>query len=131
MELSKVGAIEELILLAGPYDPSTAKKTNPLSIRARFGIDIKQNAIYASLSQTNVSREISHFFPQYNLILFSAPLKEINGESYLNLTVIPALSQAIVELCRKRPADPHGFIATWLEVNKPIISLGKYNQIIK
>lgn len=59
MVLSKKGAVHELRGCIGATDP---KKAAPDTIRARFGIDVTENAIHASDSPLSAQREIAFFF---------------------------------------------------------------------
>lgn len=103
--------------LLGPPDPKLAKQIAPRSLRARFGTDEINNAVYGSTSLTSATQEIAFFFPR-------PPLRELPAKAYLAATILPAISQALVNLCRDRPADPHSWISSWLNVNKPSSAIG-------
>lgn len=64
LELSKIGAIKELLFIIGPLDPDEARKKAPDSIRAQYGIDKERNVIYGSISPTTVDIELNFFFPR-------------------------------------------------------------------
>jgi len=62
MELIGDGAIGKWLAIAGPADPSEAKRTAPRSLRALFGTDPVRNAIHASESVQAAAAEIEFFF---------------------------------------------------------------------
>lgn len=68
LELAKVGAVNALKNLIGPSDPDEAKQKAPRSIRARFGTDKINNAVYGSTSLSSAIQEIAFFFPRYFII---------------------------------------------------------------
>ncbi|KAJ1560341.1 Thioredoxin domain-containing protein 3, partial [Cladochytrium tenue] len=49
--------------LMGPEDPTAAKESTPMSIRAVFGTDVVRNAVHGSASLDSALLEIQAFFP--------------------------------------------------------------------
>jgi nucleoside diphosphate kinase len=47
--------------LVGNKDPTTAKTTNPNSLRALFGIDLIKNELWSSDTPSDAFRELSSF----------------------------------------------------------------------
>ncbi|XP_052784662.1 nucleoside diphosphate kinase 7-like [Mya arenaria] len=62
-ELMGTNAISQWRELIGPTDSAEARKSAPISLRARFGKDNTQNAIHGSDSVQSAAREVEFFFP--------------------------------------------------------------------
>jgi nucleoside-diphosphate kinase len=95
LELSKIGAIEQLRTLAGPEDSFYAKRIAPNSIRAQFGSDQIRNAFHASADGKAASREIKMCFPDS---AGTKLIKKLPATRYLNVTVMPAINEALTAL---------------------------------
>ena len=59
MLLQKENAIQELASLCGHTDPFTAKRIDPFTLRAQFGVDAIKNAVFASPSENVAASHIS------------------------------------------------------------------------
>lgn len=62
MELVGENAIKKWRQLLGPTNSLVAKKEQPQSIRARFGIDGTKNSCHGSDSVLSAKRELEFFF---------------------------------------------------------------------
>jgi hypothetical protein len=90
----------------GPTNALVGKKTHPLSLRARFGIDGTMNALHGSDSSESACREIQLVFkisitrvsPMKSQDLALQPLK-----SQPEKTLHEALAKGITLLCRREP----------------------------
>ncbi|XP_052214540.1 nucleoside diphosphate kinase 7-like isoform X2 [Dreissena polymorpha] len=67
-ELMGVDAITKWREVIGPTDSAEARKTAPMSLRARFGKDNTQNACHGSDSVASAAREIEFFFPSVGTV---------------------------------------------------------------
>ena len=63
--VEKLGAVIDLLLLAGPVDPARAKQIAPASLRAAHGTDLIHNLLYVSTSVSQALKDAE--------LLFSAP----------------------------------------------------------
>lgn len=63
--LSKENAVDDFRKLLGPTDPHKAKKG---SLREKYGLNTRKNAIHGSDSVENAKEEINFFFAQNELI---------------------------------------------------------------
>jgi nucleoside-diphosphate kinase len=48
IEVRQDNAVEKFRVLCGPYNPEIAKKLEPQSLRAKYGIDRVQNAVHCT-----------------------------------------------------------------------------------
>ncbi|XP_017783703.1 PREDICTED: nucleoside diphosphate kinase 7 [Nicrophorus vespilloides] len=64
MELVGENALDRWGILMGPKDPVEARKTEPTTFRARFGIDLQSNAVHGARSNEAAIRSACFFFPQ-------------------------------------------------------------------
>eukprot|EP00249_Psilotum_nudum_P013336 c24277_g1_i1 orf=312-854(-) len=62
MVLEKERAVEDWRSLIGPTDPIKAKREQPHSIRAMYGLDTQKNCVHGSDSLESAAREIAFFF---------------------------------------------------------------------
>lgn len=62
MKVYRVHAIAELIDLCGPDDPDRAKIENEASLRAQFGVNMVQNAVYPAKNRKEVDQLTRDFF---------------------------------------------------------------------
>lgn len=105
--LRKTDAIKAWRALIGPTNVETARKEAPMSIRARFGTDNTRNATHGSDAPESAEREISFFFPDYNP---PPPTEGNDAKDYLNRSVTPTLTKALVEMCSVSPPDPYEWL---------------------
>lgn len=56
MELISRNAVQRLIDVCGPEDPSDAKAHSPNSLRAKFGTDLLKNAVHCSKTAEAANR---------------------------------------------------------------------------
>ena len=61
IELMRVDAIKKWRQLLGPTDPLVARADFPMSIRAKFGKDVTNNAAHGSDSTESAERVRLHF----------------------------------------------------------------------
>ena len=62
MEVGGPNAVSKWRELLGATDPAVAKSQNPLSVRAKFGLDKTRNAAHGSDSPASAARELELFF---------------------------------------------------------------------
>ena len=62
MEVTGPNAVSKWRELLGATDPAVAKSNNPLSVRAKFGLDKTRNAAHGSDSPASAARELEQFF---------------------------------------------------------------------
>ena len=62
LEVRQESAVPAFRVLCGPYDPDAARRTNPQSLRAKFGTDRVQNAVHCSDLQEDGVLEVEFFF---------------------------------------------------------------------
>lgn len=71
LALRKNFAVTQLLTVAGPTNPRTAKKTHPNSLRAIYGTDMQRNAVEASETIQHAANELALIFPEYNFDLLT------------------------------------------------------------
>lgn len=64
MELISRNAVQRLIDVCGPEDPSDAKTHSPNSLRAKFGQDLLKNAVHCSQTAAAANRVSSNLNPR-------------------------------------------------------------------
>lgn len=62
LEVRQENVVSTFRTLCGPYDPETARRTNPESIRAKFGGDRARNAVHCTDLQEDGVLEVEFFF---------------------------------------------------------------------
>ncbi|MFP4018200.1 MAG: nucleoside-diphosphate kinase [Bacteroidales bacterium] len=67
--LSKENAVNDFRKLLGPTDPHEAKKG---SLREKYGLNTRKNAIHGSDSVENAEKEINFFFAAYETTMISS-----------------------------------------------------------
>jgi adenylate kinase len=130
--LSKPGAIKAWRTLMGPTNTFVARKTQPRSLRARFGVDGTRNATHGSDSTGSAQREISFFFPR----LAGGNGEVLTGDAaraYLKekacteaKTMNQVLVDGLVKLCQAKPVglDAVRWLGEWLVANNPSRPVG-------
>lgn len=62
LEVRQDNAVEKLRKLCGPYDPEIARKLEPTTLRARFGLDRVQNAVHCTDLSEDGRLEVQYIF---------------------------------------------------------------------
>lgn len=112
MVLSGVGAVRRWRALCGPTDPQEARDSAPSSLRALYGTDSLRNAVHASATVADATREIALLFP-------SGPLDSLAPQDFLLETVMPGLVEALAEMYTAQPVDPYRWLSHWLATSAP------------
>eukprot|EP00793_Prasinoderma_coloniale_P007035 PRCOL_00006887-RA len=112
MVLSGVGAVRRWRALCGPTDPQEARDSAPSSLRALYGTDSLRNAVHASATVADATREIALLFP-------SGPLDSLSPQDFLLETVMPGLVEALAEMYTAQPVDPYRWLSHWLATSAP------------
>ena len=116
LALSGKGAIARWNAMLGPVDPTIAKVRCPGCLRARFGTDATCNVGLGSLNSAAAFNELKFFFPK--ALVDPVPSGK-QAKDYVTAALTPTLTQALVELCRTKPANPVEWLAKWLISNNP------------
>eukprot|EP01135_Chromosphaera_perkinsii_P010450 Nk52_evm13s2133 gene=Nk52_evmTU13s2133 len=114
--LGKENAIEDFAKLCGPEDPMEAYENHPNSIRALYGTDIVQNAVYCSALASKVASDIHLFFPD---VIVEPVEAGIGVRDYLNTSVMRTVIGGLTALCKAKPGDPVQWLGKWLVDNNP------------
>ena len=126
--LAKPGAIAHWRQLAGPTDSNVARLDKPKSLRARFGVDGRLNAVHGSDSVASAEREIAFFFPAESRADadLSAPaakqfLKAAPAATDSARSLHSVLVEGLTQLCRTKPDDVNAIraLGQWLLDNNP------------
>lgn len=62
LEIKAEDAVSGLRKLCGPHNPVDAQNMNPKSIRARFGVSLKENAVHCTDLPEDGPIECEYFF---------------------------------------------------------------------
>jgi nucleoside diphosphate kinase len=127
--LAKPAAIKSWRILCGPTNSIAARKSKPNSIRSRFGLDGRQNAVHGSDSVASAEREIGFHFPQlHHELMTGNQAKEfiankfalVNGKAG-DKTLNGVLVEGLSELCRVKPSknDAIRWLGKWLLEHNP------------
>lgn len=76
--LAAPNAVERLRVIVGPENPSDARRVAPNSIRARLGVDLVRNAVYAAADLAEAAACISTVFG-YDMSTSSADVKTFSA----------------------------------------------------
>ena len=124
--LSKHAAVGSWRQMLGPTNSNKARKTDPLSMRGRFGVDGQKNACHGSDSAESAHREMKFFFPK---LVAPGPVKEgAEAAEYLGSllatptkTLNQVLVDGLVELCKVKPTGLNAvrWLGEWLIKNNP------------
>lgn len=115
--LCKDNAINDWKTLLGPSDVPLARKDNPFSLRALFGVEERNlDGLHGSDNRDKSEKEIHFFFPKITVERLRCEQERLD---YLNEHVVPVVLEGLVELCRQKPADPMIWFADWLLDNNP------------
>jgi nucleoside diphosphate kinase len=118
LSLAGLNAVEKWKSMVGPYKTLQSEWFLPLNVRNRFGFHVDiPDALHASENFKDANRENRYFYPQSILEPIISELYKV--EDYCNLYVNPTLLNGLVQLVRKKPADPIIFLAEWLLINNP------------
>lgn len=109
--LRKKDAITAWRTLIGPTSVDNARDEAPSSIRARFGTDNTKNAVHGSDSPQSAATEVAFFFPNYTA---PAQIEGNDAKEYLNRTVSPTLTKALVEMCTVAPPNAFEWLGLYL-----------------
>ena len=122
--------------LLGPLDPHAARVRRPGSLRARFGLDAARPLAYGSLSEASARAELRRLFPRTALAAAPTadaaaavgvgdaasahqPRRAAAAVAPVMDVLTPALTPALVALCRARPPNPIEWLAAYLLEHKP------------
>lgn len=133
--VTKPSAVASLRVLVGPTDPSVARVHAPVSLRARFGVDMIHNAVDCSADAVAVIADTQAFFPR--LVADRVPAAEevevllsrrpattsapLRPGSTAPQTLRDVISAGLAQLCRVKPQgdDAIRWLAHWLRRNNP------------
>lgn len=127
--LSKASAIKSWRTLCGPTNSFVARKKKPNSLRAKFGLDGRHNAVHGADSTASATREISFHFPRLHV----QDLSVTKAKAYIEeksafmedqetpKSLNEVLVEGLTELCRAKPAglDATRWLGKWLLENNP------------
>ena len=114
--IGKENAIEEFAAFCGPEDPVEAYETSPHTLRALFGSDVVQNAVYCSDVPSKVQSDIHLLFPDVVL----EPIEVgVGVRDYLSENVMRTVIEGLTALCKAKPGSPIGWLGQWLIDNNP------------
>ena len=108
--LSKTDVVASFQELMGPESPETAKAEAPESLRALYGTDDIQNAVYGSVSAEAAFREIDVFFPGEDRLRRkgeTGPLRT-NESACCVYRVVSCPLASGVDCCRHHTRGEHG-----------------------
>lgn len=108
--LERAGAVKAWAALIGPADSAAAKRSAPMSLRARLGDDAVQNALHGSETLTAARRETHFWFPGDVVTAGRSAPPEASGEyrellAYMDTRVDPVFAPLLNRVLEERPKD--------------------------
>ena len=112
--LEKEGAIPGWRALLGPTDPDKAKREDPKSLRALFGLDGTRNGTHGSDSEESARRELSFWFNTSRVSVgrytSSSSPQTMDALTYLKEFVDPIMAPLLQRILATRPDDVNAYV---------------------